>query len=198
MRPTRTAPRGPSQGISLTRQGGGGADDGEDVRIVFSVRAQDDALDLDFVEPAFGKEGANGAVGQAAGEDFLFGGAAFALEITARELAGGGRFLAVIHRQREEFLAGFGLAGGHGGDEDDGFAELDGDGAVGLFGQFAGFDVNLTGAELGRYFFWHNSSGSFQPADLEELQSRPVPRPAARALIEISQVSGIMVNAGYN
>ena len=121
-------------------QGGGGADDGEDVGIVFAVGAQEDALHLDFVEPAFGEKRADGAVGQAAGEDFLFGGAAFALEIAAGEFAGGGGLFAVIHGQGEEILAGFGLDGGHGGDQDDGFAQLDGDGAVGLFGQFAGFD----------------------------------------------------------
>ena len=130
-------------------QGGGSADDGEDVRIVFAVGAEEDALDLDFVEPAFGKERADGAVGQAAGEDFLFRGASFAFEVAAGEFAGGGGFFAVIHREREEILAGLGLAGGDGGDEDDGFAELDGDGAVGLFGEFAGFDDDLIGADVG-------------------------------------------------
>ena len=134
-------------------QRGGSADDGEDIGIIFAVGAEEDALDLDFVEPAFGEERADGAVGQAAGEDFLFGGAAFAFEIAAREFAGGGRLFAVIHREREKFLAGLGLAGGDCGHEDDGFAQLHGDGAVGLFGQFAGFDVDLIGSDLGRYFF---------------------------------------------
>ena len=45
----------------------------------------------------------------------------------------------------------------HGGNEDDGFAELDGDRAVGLFGELAGFNDNLTCAQLGGYFFWHNN-----------------------------------------
>jgi hypothetical protein len=38
---------------------------------------------------------------------------------------------------------------------DDGFAQLDGDGAVGLFGEFAGFNDDLLVAHLGGYFFWH-------------------------------------------
>ena len=45
-------------------------------------------------------------------ENFFFGGAAFAFEIAAGEFAGRRRFFAVIHRQREKILAGFGLAGG--------------------------------------------------------------------------------------
>ncbi len=143
-RAQRAVPRNIADG-----QRGRSADDGQDVGIVFAIGAQENALHLDFVEPAFGEEGADGAVGQAAGEDFLFGGAAFALEIAAGEFARGGRLFAVIHRQREEILAGFGLAGGHGGDQDDGFAELDGDGAVGLFGQFAGFDDEFDCLQLG-------------------------------------------------
>ena len=62
------------------------ADDAEDVGIVFAVGAEDDGLDLDFVVPAFGKQRADRPVGEAAGEDFLFGRTAFALEVAAREI----------------------------------------------------------------------------------------------------------------
>ena len=83
-------------------QRGASADDAQNVRIVFAVRAQHDGLDLDFVVPALGKQRADGAVGEAAGENFLFGRAAFALEVTAGKLAGGGGFFAVIDGQREK------------------------------------------------------------------------------------------------
>ncbi len=109
--------------------------------IIFAVGAQHHGLDLDFVIPALGKERADGAVGQAAGEDFFFRRAAFAFEIAAGEFACRRGFFAVIDGEREEILAWLGLGGGHGGDQDDGFAELDGHGAVGLFGEFAGFDM---------------------------------------------------------
>ncbi len=130
-----------------------GADDAEDVGIVFSVGAEQDALHLDFVVPSLGERGPDGPVNHPAGEDFLLRRAAFALEVTAGKPAGRGRLLAIIHRQREEFLAGLGVGGGHGGDDDDGFPQLNGNGAVGLFGEFAGFNDNLLGSYLDRYFF---------------------------------------------
>ena len=110
-------------------------------------------LDLHFVIPALGKERADRAVGEAAGENFLFGRTAFALEVTAGEFSGGGGLFAVINGQREKILAGLGLGRGDGGHDDDGFAELDGDGAVGLFGELAGFNDDLLVAQLGGYFF---------------------------------------------
>jgi hypothetical protein len=115
MRPTRTAPSGPSHGMSLTISAALAPMMLKDIGIVFAVGAQQDALHLDFVIPAFGKERADGAVGQTAGEDFFFRGTAFALEVAAGKFAGGGRLFAVIHGQREKVLAFLGLGGGHGG-----------------------------------------------------------------------------------
>ncbi len=97
-------------------------------------------MDLDFVVPALGEERADRPVNEPAGEDFLLGRAAFAFEVTAGEFAGRGRLFPVIHREREEFLPFSGFGGGDRRDDDDGFAQLDGDGAVGLFGEFAGFN----------------------------------------------------------
>jgi hypothetical protein len=97
----------------------------------------------DAEAPPFREQRTNRAIRQAAGQNFFFRRAPFAFEITAGELTRGGRFLAVIHGQGEEFLAGFGLAGGDSRHHDDGFAELDGDRSIGLFGEFAGFDDDL-------------------------------------------------------
>ena len=85
-----------------------------------------------------------------AGEDFLLGRAAFALEIAAGEFADRGRFFAVIDGEREPVLAFLDRGGGNGGDEDDGFAAADGDGAVGEFGEFAGFDGDGIGSYRSR------------------------------------------------
>ena len=121
-----------------------GADQRQHIRVVLAIGAQHDALDLDFVIPALGKERPDGPVNEPAGEDFLLGGAAFAFEVAAGELAGRSRLFPVIHRQRKEFLALFGLGGGDGRHDDNGFAQLDAYGAVGLFGEFAGFNDELT------------------------------------------------------
>ena len=97
--------------------------------------------------------GNNGRMGRSVrrrGENFLFGRTAFAFEITAGEFSGGGRFFAVIHGEREEILAGLGFGGGDGGDEDDGFTQLNGYSAVSLFGEFPGFDDDLLVARLGQ------------------------------------------------
>src|SRR4030095_16518324 len=112
-------------------------------------------LDLDFVEPALGEKRADGTVDDTAGENFLFGGTFPALEITAREEDGCSSFCPVVDGQWEEFLIGFGLGGSDCGYDDDGFAQLNRDGTIGLFGQFAGFNSDGLAAYSGDDFFWH-------------------------------------------
>ena len=84
---------------------GARAIDEEHVGIIHAVRTEEDADDLGVVEVALRKERAQRTVGHAAGEDFLFGRPAFALEITAGELAHSGGFFAVIDGQGEPVLA---------------------------------------------------------------------------------------------
>ena len=120
-----------------------GSKDGEDVGVVLAVGREQQRLDLDFVVPSLGEERADGAIGEAAGEDFLLGGPAFTLEVTAGVTASGRCLLAVIHGEGEEILTGLGLGGRNGCGEDDGFAELNGDGAVGLLCKAAGFDGDV-------------------------------------------------------
>ena len=90
---------------------------------IFAVGAEEHADDLRVVEVALREERTQRAVGHAAGEDFLFGRTAFALEVAAGEFAGGGGFFAVVDGEREQVLAFLDLGGGDGGDEDDGVAE---------------------------------------------------------------------------
>jgi hypothetical protein len=110
----------------------------------------------DRLEPACGwEERAAWAVAETGDQDLAFGRTALALEISARETAGGGVLVAVIDGEREEVLAGFGLARRDGGDHDDGFTHLDGHSAVSLFGEFPCFDNDLLVPDRGGGFFRH-------------------------------------------
>src|SRR5262245_38704685 len=73
----------------------GGPDDAEHVRIVLAIGAQHDALHLDFVEPPFGKEWADRAIRQPAGENLLFRWTAFALKVAARKFPCGRSFFPI-------------------------------------------------------------------------------------------------------
>ena len=170
-------------------QRGGRANHAENVRVVFPVGTEQNALHLDFVIPALGKKRTNGPVNHPAGQDFLFCRTAFPFEVTAGEPARRRRLLPVIHGERKELLAGLGAGGSDGGYDDDAFAELNRDGAVGLFGEFAGLDVDGFGSYLDRYFVWHNVS--IMPVDPEELHSTP----AVQTLKEISQCQRAFVCA---
>src|SRR5207247_310435 len=103
--------------------------------VVLSVRAEQNAHDLDFVEQSLGKERSQRTICETRSEDFLFGRTSFALEVATGELARSGGFLAIINREREERLT-FPHVGRHdGGYDDNGFAASYGDSSVGLFGQ---------------------------------------------------------------
>ena len=141
--------------MSLNHQRGGRAVDREHVGVVLAVRAEQDADDLRVVEIALGKERAQRAVGHAAGEDFLFRRTAFALEIAAGEFADRRRFFAVVDGEREPVLAFLDVGRRDGGDDDDGFAAAHGDGAVGEFGELAGFDGDVGRADLARDCMMH-------------------------------------------
>ena len=131
-------------------EGGGGTVHREDVGVIHTVGAEQNGDDLGLVEVTFRKQRAQWAVRHAAGEDFLFGWAAFTLKIAAWKDPGSGGFFLIFHGKWEPSLAGFHLGGGNGCDEDDGVAAADGDGAIGEFGNFAGFKRHRIGSDVGR------------------------------------------------
>ena len=133
-------------------QRGARAEDAQNIGVVFAVRAQQHGLHLHFVIPALRKKRADRAVGETAGEDFLFRRTAFAFEVAAGEFSSRRRFFAVVNSQWKKVLAFLGFRRGHGGHENDGFAHLNRHGAVGLFGQLAGFDGDLLVADGGGDF----------------------------------------------
>ena len=106
--------------------------------------------DLRLVAPARREERAARPVDQAAGEHFLFGRLALALEEAAGDAARGVGVFAVVDRQRQEIDA---LARGGrvaGGDEDHGVARAHDDGAVGLLRELAGFERQRARPDSGR------------------------------------------------
>ena len=129
------------------RQRRAGAGEREHVRVVLGVGRQHERDDLRLVGPAGGEQRTDRPVDHAAGQRFLFGGLAFALEEAAGDAARGVGVFAVVDGERKEVDA-FARAGRvAGGDEDHGVAHADDDGAIGLLGQTASLDREGLGAE---------------------------------------------------
>src|SRR6266478_4764455 len=118
---------------------GGRAGDGDDVGVILAVRGEHHGYDLSLVAPGFREERAHGAVNQAGGEDFFFGGAAFALEKTTGNFSGGVSIFAVVNGERQE-VAVVHLRGHASGSQDNGVAVARGNGAIGLLGDFSSFE----------------------------------------------------------
>ncbi len=104
-------------------------------------------MDLNFVHESLGEQRAKRTVDQTSRQDFLGGGAAFALQEAAWELAGCGAAFAVVDLQREEVDA-FARVGADDGAEDDGFAVLHRDGAGGELGIRTCFDRERAPADF--------------------------------------------------
>src|SRR5207245_2834937 len=67
---------------------GRGRGNGDDVRVVLAVGGQDHADNLRFIAPGLREQRAHRPIDQARGQDFFFGGPAFALEEATWNLAG--------------------------------------------------------------------------------------------------------------
>ncbi|MNY37712.1 hypothetical protein D3C86_1722940 [compost metagenome] len=122
--------------------------------------------DLRLVLVAIGKQRADRAVDEARNQGFLLARTAFALEIAARDLAGGEVFFLVVHGQREEVLARLGRLGADDGGEQHGLAQGGEHGAIGLAGHLAGLErqglaapveLDLVVIKLDRHFLFRLS-----------------------------------------
>ena len=149
-RPTRTAPTGPANGISETRQRGRCAIDRENVGIILSIRAEQHRDDLRVVEITRREERTQRTIRHARGERFFFRRTTFAFEITAGKFSDRRRFLAVIDRERKPILPFFDFRGGDSAGQHHRVAAGNDDGAVGEFRDFASLDGDLRGPDLGR------------------------------------------------
>ncbi len=128
------------EGDAGQRERRGCARDGQDVRVVLGIGRQHQRDDLRFVAPARREQGPDRPVDDAAGQDFLLGRLAFALEEAAGNAAGRVGVFAVVHRQRQEVDAFARACGTAGRDQHHRIAVPDDHGAVGLFGQLARFE----------------------------------------------------------
>ena len=130
------------------RQGGRRADHGGDVGVDLGVQRQRVDDHVHFVEEAFREQRTDRAVDQARGQRLVLARLGFTLEEAAGDLAGGVGLLDVVHRQREEILAGLGALGGHHGGQHHGVVDVDDHGPAGLAGDLAGFQRDGVGTPL--------------------------------------------------
>ena len=125
------------------RQSGGCGDHSDDVGIVFKVVAEDGRDDLGLILEAVREQWPDWPVDQTRDQGFLFRRAAFALEIAARDLAGGVGLFLVVHGQWKEVDAGPWLALGDGGCQNSGLAIGREHRTVGLARHAPGFQDQL-------------------------------------------------------
>ena len=92
---------------------------------------------------SLGEEGADGAVGEAGGEDGFLAGPSFPSKEATRYLADGVEALLKLHRKGEEIHVGAGLVGHNRRGQDYGVAVGQDNGAVGLKGQLSRFQHQL-------------------------------------------------------
>ncbi len=118
-----------------------GAQDAEDIGIVLHVCGEHGDDDLDIVAIALGEERANGAVDQTRGEDRVLGGAAFALDEAAGNLARGIEPLFDVDGEGEEIDAFTREHARRSGGQNDGFAVAHDHGATSLLGDTPRFDA---------------------------------------------------------
>ena len=102
-----------------------------------------------------GEERAQRAVDQAAGEDGVLAGTAFAAVPAAGDVTHGVELLLIIDAEREEIDAGTGRLGDGGVDQHGGVAVADEGGAAGLLGVLAEFQRQRAAAQLNGIFLVH-------------------------------------------
>ena len=122
---------------------------------MFSVIGENESVNLDFIEEAFGEERTDRTVGHAHRQNFFVGGTAFAFDESSGEASCRGEFFTVVDLKREEVRA---FPGGTGADgrEDAGVAHAYDAGTVSEVSEFAGGDFHcLSGGELHRNFCFH-------------------------------------------
>ena len=146
-------------------QCGGRADHGGNVGIDFGIKRNHHGYDLNVVIEAFGEQRTDGAVDQAAGEDFFLALFALTLEKTAGDFTCGIGALKIIDGQREEVLPCFYFFVGGNGHQDNGVAHGHFNRCSSLAGDFACFQRNGMFAVLEGFdmFIEHVKSFRFKP-----------------------------------
>ena len=135
-------------------------DQRQNVGIVLEIVRQRGDDHLRLVAPAVGEQRADRAVDQARDQRLLFGRTAFALEIAARDAAGGVILFLVVDGERQEVDALARRLGGDDGRQNLGLSVGGDDGAVGLAGDLAGLEdelaptpIELNGVDIEHFGF---------------------------------------------
>ncbi len=135
-------------------QRGGCAEDAHHIRLILAIGAEQQAVHLALVEPTLVEERADGAIGEATGENFLVARATFTAEIVAGDLATRRGAFAVIHLQWKPVLAVTAFGGGDDGCHYNRLAHLHGHSAISLFGDVATADRDFFIAKFGGYLMF--------------------------------------------
>ena len=124
------------------------ANDRQRAGIPNGIGRQDHGDHLGFMAEAFREQRADRTIDQPAGEDFLFRGTPFALDVSARNSARGVRVFAVIDCEWEKACADLRLGRHAGGDQHHRITGTNHYRSVSLFGHLACFQGNLAGAQI--------------------------------------------------
>ena len=132
-----------------------------DVAVDFRVQRHHRRNDLDFVEEAIGKQGAQRTIDQTRGQRFLLGRSAFALEEATGHAATGVELLLVVDGEREEVLVGLRILLANHRDEHHGLIDMHHHRATGLAGDGGGFERYIMLAVAERLFDGHGWRGRY-------------------------------------
>ena len=124
------------------RQRGRSGKTGQCIRHVHAIGRIQYHVHINFRVIVAGEQGAQGAVHQPAGEDFVVRRLSFAPGEAAREASGSGKFLPILYLQRHKICSGNGIFGGTNSGQEHGVAQREHHGSIGLFGQFPGLDAD--------------------------------------------------------
>ena len=138
----------PHEGDARQGQRRRGTHQRDDVGIVLEIVRQHGADHLGLVEETGREQRPDGAVDEPRGQHLLLGRSAFALEESARDLAGGEGLFLVVDGQREEILSRLRLFAGDRGAQHRGLAVGRHHGAVGLARNAAGFEHQAAAAPV--------------------------------------------------
>ncbi len=136
------ADNGAVEGNAGDMEGSTCSQEGKTYGIPSFMGGEDHGHDLDFALEAFGEKGADRAVDDPAGEDFLVGDATFSAEEVAGDTPSGSHLFAVFHGEWEEVYPWALVSCGDYCDEDAGFSVADEDGGVSLASDLAGFEAD--------------------------------------------------------
>src|SRR6185437_15655055 len=123
----------------------------EDIRIIFSISAQQKTNNLCVIKVPFWKKGAERSISHPRGQRFLLSRTPLPFKISPREFSCCGRLFTVIHGKRKKVLALLKSCRGNRGGKNDGFPAADGNSTVGKLCHFPSLDGNRSLSYLTSY-----------------------------------------------